>query len=128
MRSEWSFESAWRVIQTNAVIGEKDDTGRGTGVKRISAIRELPGVVGRFHTMFPQDPMHDFAEGILAWFIMRVFREHVTTFDAYVSANSRFEAAKRSIDRNLKWPTLKESELRGTIWHLNGIYLFEAFH
>ena len=116
------YEPSWRHLSVTSLLGDTSDITRVSGIKRISKLRELPTLRARFHTLFAQDPMHDFAEGVLGWFIQRAFAEFNTTQDRCDAVNARLEAVKKTLSASLRWPTLNVSELRGESWKINGTY------
>ena len=120
MRTEESFLATWEELRRNAEVGGSKETSRLTGVKRVSALYQLPGIKGRFHRIFSNDPMHDFAEGVVQWFIMRCFRAHDAGVAGRAILNSQLDTLKARLSKNLQWPTLKDDELSGQKWRLNG--------
>ena len=77
------------------MIGDVTDVAQRSGVKRVSKLRDFPTLRSRFHTLFAQDTMHDFAGGVLGWFIQRAFLEYNTTPDRCERLNQELEVARR---------------------------------
>lgn len=120
-----TYESAWRSLSLSTFNGDTGTT-QNSGIKRISSLRDLPTLRPRFHTLFAQDTMHDFAEGVLRWFIQRVLAEFVTTPAREADLSARLEIVKRGLTSSLRWPTLTSSELRGDTFKLNGKHVVYA--
>lgn len=118
--TELTFEPSWLDLSLSNVAGDMSDMTRRTGVKRISGLRDFPSARSRFHTLFGQDPMHDFAEGLLAWFVQRVLQEFITTTGRAVEFGETLETVKSSLSPSLRWPALSLSELQGATHKLNG--------
>ena len=119
-----TFEPAWGEFHRHATVGDVDSAiTKRTGVKRVSALRDLPGVRERFHTLFGQDPMHDFSEGVIVWYLQVLFRSMHGDRVRAAASNDLLETAKMSISSIFRWPKLKVEELMGETWHLNGTSL-----
>lgn len=122
LKTSDSFESAWRSVSIHAALGAVEENRKGHGVKRVSAVRDLPTVRARFHSLFSQDPMHDFCEGVLPWTVTKVLQEGCKTLTEVATAGRQLEAARKSISPTLKFPRLSTEELQGTKWQLNGTH------
>ena len=119
-----TFKPAWREIALADAIGSKTAVQQATGIKRISALRQLPTARERFHTLFSQDPMHDFAEGCIAWCVQRVLQEITATEQGTELIQQRLDEMRKRISVTLRFPSLSHDEVTGKKWHLNGIVYF----
>ena len=116
-----TFEPSWTRLGLQQTYSLQSDITQKTGVKRISAIRDLPTLRPRFHTLFAQDPMHDFSEGIVPWFLQLVFRTFNRTEFAREQVAARFGSVRNAISPSLRWPKLSARDVNGETWQVNGM-------
>lgn len=123
------YEPAWNMLSLHDIVGGSVDT-KSSGVKRISALRDFPGVRTRFHTLFSQDPMHDYAEGVLAWFVQATFKKFHVDAVHQDAAKARLANARRGVCASLRWPNPTDDEISGESYHFNGAsrLLVSIFH
>lgn len=120
-----TFEPAWVELSRAKVVGMSSLQHKRTGITRISSLRDFPGLRPVFHTLFSQDPMHDFCEGVLLWFCHRAMDEYCTTDLDRERTAEALATARTKISASLQWPLLSATELEfGTHWHLSGMYHF----
>ena len=55
--------------------------------------------------------MHDFAEGIITWFLQRAFEHHNITADMRRQTAARLEEQRKLMCSTLQWPKLAPDEL-----------------
>ena len=120
--TEQTFKPAWREISLAASLGSKTTVQQSTGIKRISSLRMLPTARDRFHTLFAQDPMHDFAEGCIVWFLQRVLQEMCKSESDLVTFRQKLDEVRKIVSVTLRFPSLSEAEAAGKSWHLNGTF------
>lgn len=65
--------------------------------------------------------MHDFAEGIVPWFLQRALLELNTNDELCALAAAKLDALRATVCSNLRWPRLSPDDLRGDRWNLNGM-------
>lgn len=116
-----SFEPAWADLRNAMATGGHKKIQRDTGIKRVSALRELPQLRPVFHVLFAQDPMHDFAEGVVLWFLHLAIRTCCCTETELVTALEKLNSVRNRISPSLRWPMLVREELREQNWHVNGM-------
>lgn len=72
--------------------------------------------------LFGQDPMHDFSEGVIGWFVEIVRSKYASTMGEAANLNRKLEQLKQGLSQTLRWPFMNDQELlAGAAWHLNGI-------
>ena len=82
------YETAWSGLSVTQAFGTRGDRiTQQYGVASISCVRDYPGSRRRFAEMFPQDPMHDFGEGVAGWFLLEFFFAY---FHQHPAAQRRF--------------------------------------
>jgi len=115
-----SFEPAWAAIERSEQIGLRSDVRKRTGITRVSALRDYPGLRPVFHSLFAQDPMHDFCEGVLLWVCQMLVRKACPTPHDQVHLASSLNDARERMTDNLRYPKLESREIASGHWHLSG--------
>jgi hypothetical protein len=124
-----TYEPQWRQLELATRFLQPVDT-RSMIAVRVPALAEWPALRLHFDLIRPQDPMHDFDEGVCKWYLQQLFASlqwGMADIAAFRVGLSTLATAVRQLHSTLDLPTsLKDEELTGGKLTLTGTHIREG--